>query len=53
MDGSKTNEVSLHLPFPALEKVEALDPSDFSTSQEGGSKYDYWLCDFAANSELN
>ena len=51
MDGSKTNEVSLHLPFPALGKVETLDPPDFSTSQEGGLKCNYWLCVFAANSE--
>ena len=51
MERSKTSEFYLHLSFPALEKVEALEPSDFSTSQEGGLKCNYWLYDFAVNSE--
>ena len=37
--------------FSSFGKVETLDPSDFSTSQEGGLKCNFWLYDFAVNSE--
>ena len=46
-DEGEQHKWTFHVSSPALEKVEALDPSDYSFSQEG----DCWLCDFAANSE--
>ena len=53
MERSKTSDVSLHISSPAVERDEPHDPSDisFSISEEGGMECDYWLCDFAANSE--